>query len=105
MIESKVPPPAVAIVWATARNTVRRKSADRSGGKSPVRNFHSAAAVAGRRGTPGRTSANRQEAASSANAAIIDRIEPDVVSGGEPAGIPVSATAFVLAVVAIQLLS
>src|ERR1700688_4454471 len=79
VIESRVPATAVAKVCATARNTVRRKPADRSGGKSPIKKFQSAAAVAGRNRTPGRTSANRQEKARSASAATAYRTRVDVV--------------------------
>jgi hypothetical protein len=102
-MESKVPATAVANVCATARNTVRRKPADRSGGKSPIKKFHTAAAVAGLNKTPGRISANRQEKSSSATATITYRMRLDIIRECRCAELLSNATESVLEVVAIAL--
>src|ERR1700739_1770769 len=99
--DSAVPAMAMAMVWATARNTERRNSGDRSGGKRRLTKFQIAAAVAGRKKTPGRTSPNRQEKATKARATTRDTMPRVVITGRWGVETLSSATEFVWEVVAI----
>src|SRR6202007_130400 len=79
MMESTVPTRAVAIVCTAARNAVRRKLKETSGGNEPARKFQIVANVAGRRRILRSTSANRQETANRAIARPSHRTSPRVL--------------------------